>query len=502
MALRVAAQAWRRHGTVVLLNGVAMVDKRSASTQPRHASLRQRPQCRAAMAAAAAAAAAAAMAAAATASCAGEEKPGGGNSAAPPDDVRPVHGTTTKKWHFWKGRDDKFGDLTDLAIFGGSAYPELAADICRLLGMEVGKVELGTFADGECRVQILQTVLGKDVFIVSPTHTNTSLVELFLLVAAAKRSSAERITAVIPFYGYSRQDSRHFPKRETVAAADIALMLEAMGVDRVMSVDLHAGQIQGFFGPNTPMDHLMPTGVAAAYFSEIIQDMSDHGDHALALAGIDNRRVVVVAPQEGQVTRANTFKEKLSAYLGENSPWGVSMAFISRSSTKDRDAEEEEIHKHLIGDVKGSLCILVDDLVDTGSTLSNAVKMLHAAGAGKITAYASHGRFSQGGDKIVEGLDHLDFLVITNTLPHRDDSGAIVERKAGGKCRELTLAPLLAEAIYRIHKRIPFPELLYDEPNKAAPRAGDGARAAPPQPQGRIDPDADGGATADPFFEA
>ncbi|KAG5183854.1 phosphoribosyltransferase-like protein [Tribonema minus] len=464
--------------------------------------------------AAAAAAAAAMAAAAATAACTGEEKPGGGNSVAPPDDVRPVHGTTTKKWHFWKGRDDKFGDLTDLAIFGGSAYPELAADICRLLGMEVElgtyadgecrvqilqTVELGTFADGECRVQILQTVLGKDVFIVSPTHTNTSLVELFLLVAAAKRSSAERITAVIPFYGYSRQDSRHFPKRETVAAADIALMLEAMGVDRVMSVDLHAGQIQGFFGPNTPMDHLMPTGVAAAYFSEIIQEMSDHGDHALALAGIDNRRVVVVAPQEGQVTRANTFKEKLSAYLGENSVWG------------------EEIHKHLIGDVKGSLCILVDDLVDTGSTLSNAVKMLHAAGAGKITAYARkravtgaaareaaahHGRFSQGGDKIVEALDHLDFLVITNTLPHRDGSGAIVERKPGGKCRELTLAPLLAEAIYRIHKRIPFPELLYDEPNKAAPRAGDGARAPPPQPQGRIDPDADGGATADPFFEA
>ncbi|CAM9961632.1 unnamed protein product [Choristocarpus tenellus] len=154
-----------------------------------------------------------------------------------------MHGQTTKKWYFWKGRPSgEDASMDNMVIFGGSVYPEISRDICNLLGISPGRINLGRYADGECSVLIKDPILGKDVFIVTPTHTNDSLVELLLIVSAAKRSSAGSVIAVVPFYGYSRQDRRF--RREPIAAADIAHMLEAMGVDRVITVDLHSGQIQ------------------------------------------------------------------------------------------------------------------------------------------------------------------------------------------------------------------------------------------------------------------
>lgn len=369
-----------------------------------------------------------------------------------PPEAESVHGDTTKKWHFYQGRPEAEGQegVANLLIFGGSVYPELSADICKLLGMTPGRIQLGTYADGECSVLIGESVLGKDVIVVSPTHTNDSLVELLLIIGAARRASAGRITAVIPFFGYSRQDRRF--RREPIAAADVAHMLEAMGVDRIITVDLHSGQIQGFFSPNVPVDHLTPMGVAAAYLAEMVtEDMKTvGGSHE------PPSKIVVVAPQEGQVGRANAFRSRMERYV-DAIP--VSLAFIARSSTKKSD-EEEEVHKHCIGDVKGALCIIVDDLVDTGGTLDNAVRLLTSAGARKIVAFATHGRFSGGGEERVAEIPGLERLVICNTLPHRTPEGEIKDRPSTDRIRELSVAPLLAEAIYRVHKSMPFAELL------------------------------------------
>ncbi|CAM9248863.1 unnamed protein product [Ectocarpus fasciculatus] len=384
-----------------------------------------------------------------------------------------VHGKMTKKWYFFKGKPSTAEGVEHLRIFGGSVYPELSQDVCKLLGITEGKINLGRYADGECSVTIGETVVGKDVFIVSPTHSNDSLVEMLLTIAAARRSSAERITAVIPFYGYSRQDRRF--RREPIAAADVAHMLEAAGVDRVITIDLHSGQVQGFFKPTTPVDHLTPMGVAAAYLGELvteelkamaIEDGEGKGGAFETGGAVAKRlsqarpeeptRIVVVAPQEGQVGRANAFKSRIEQYV-ETTP--VGLAFIARSSTKKED-EEEEVHKHCIGDVKGALCIIVDDMVDTGGTLDNAVRLLKGAGARKILAFATHGRFSGGGEARCAEIPGLDCLVICNTLPHRTETGEIKDRSSCTKIRELSVAPLLAEAIYRVHKAMPFAELL------------------------------------------
>ncbi|CAM9130520.1 unnamed protein product [Chrysoparadoxa australica] len=358
---------------------------------------------------------------------------------------------TTKRWWFYSGKlDQSLVDRSKLVIFGGSSYPELAHDICELLGTEVGAVSLGRYADGECNVEMQEQVEGKEVFIVTNTNSNDGLVELLLMVSAAKRASAQHITAVLPFYGYARQDRRF--RREPLAAADVALMLEAMGVDRVLSVDMHSSQIQGFFSPDRPVDNIMPLGVASAYFAEIIGE-TDFDERGM------RRRVVVVAPQEGQVARAHMFKEHLRDYLekGDGDIPEVAIAFVARSETKARDEAEVQNHKHLIGDVAESFCILVDDLVDTGGTIENAVGLLKGAGAQQVAAFASHGRFSKGGLERVVALDALDFLVVTNTLPHRDARGQLIDWSSRGKVRQLSLAPLLAESI----KRAAYPELVH-----------------------------------------
>eukprot|EP00752_Nemacystus_decipiens_P011586 g10288.t1 len=359
----------------------------------------------------------------------------------------------TKKWYFFKGKPERPEGVAHLLIFGGSVYPELSQDVCKLLGIDEGKINLGRYADGECSVTIGETVVGKDVFVISPTHSNDSLVEMLLMIAAARRSSAERITAVIPFYGYARQDRRF--RREPIAAADVAHMLEAMGVDRIITIDLHSGQIQGFFKPTTPVDHLTPMGVAAAYLGELA---TDELNAMAAEDGVEEEptRIVVVAPQEGQVGRANAFKARIEKYV-DAAP--VGLAFIARSSTKKED-EDEEVHKHCIGDVRGALCIIVDDMVDTGGTLDNAVRLLKGAGARKVLAFATHGRFSGGGEARVAEIPDLDCLVICNTLPHRTRDGEIKGRAGCTKIRELSVAPLLAEAIYRVHREMPFAELL------------------------------------------
>jgi ribose-phosphate pyrophosphokinase len=365
-------------------------------------------------------------------------------------------GIMTQKMYYWGGTP-RNEDLKSLMILGGSQYPEMAAAIANLLGIKPARCTLGTYVDGECQIQVNDPILGRDVFLVSPTQSNSSLVELLLLISTMKRCGAKRITAVIPYYGYARQDRRY--KREPVAAADVALMLESMGVDRILTVDLHSGQIQGYFTPATPVDNVMPFGVAAGYFSEYIRELD------ATKKGLPGKRIAVVASQEGQVNRANAFAEKLQSLLGPE--FTVSLAFVTRSSssrdtTSTSTEKEDDVGKYLIGDVKGTMTIIVDDMVTTGATMQQAVKMLSRGGAARITAVATHARFSGRGEELIQKLDELEFLAVCNTVPHRDEAGRLIDWGRSGKIRELNLAPLLAEAVFRLHRGIPFPELVYD----------------------------------------
>jgi ribose-phosphate pyrophosphokinase len=304
--------------------------------------------------------------------------------------------------------------FTDFKIFSGTANPALAQEICDALGCPVGLAMIEGFADGETRLQIQENVRGADVFVVQPTcaPVDHHLMELLLMIDALKRSSADRITAVIPYYGYARQDRKDQP-RVPISAKLVASLLERAGADRVLAVDLHAAQIQGFF--DIPVDHLFAAPVLVEYFAR----KHERGD------------LIVISPDAGGVERARNFAKRLN----------VPLAIIDKRRT---DANVAEV-MNIIGDVHGKRCLMVDDLVDTAGTLVKGVEALLKAGAKSVTACASHAVLSgQAVEKIANSA--MVELVVTNSVP--------CSRVARGcqKIQVLSIAPLLARAIQSIHE--------------------------------------------------
>ncbi len=304
--------------------------------------------------------------------------------------------------------------FTDFKVFSGTANPALVDEVCESLGAPVGAAMIKRFADGETHLQIQENVRGADVFVIQPTCTpvDQHLMELLLLLDAFKRASAERITAVLPYYGYARQDRKDRP-RMPISAKLVASLLERAGANRVLAVDLHAAQIQGFF--DIPVDHLFSAPVMVEYFEERFPK----GDS------------IVVSPDAGGVERARSFAKRLNAPL----------AIIDKRRTEVNVAEVMNI----IGDVRGRHCLMVDDLVDTAGTLVKGVEALLSAGAKSVTACATHAVLS---GPAVERISNssLQELVVTNTIP-LSPAGA-----ACSKIRVLSIAQLLARAIQSIHE--------------------------------------------------
>ena len=303
---------------------------------------------------------------------------------------------------------------TDYKIFSGTANPALADEICESLGCPMGAAMVRTFADGETHVQIQENVRGADVFVVQPTCTpvDHNIMELLLMMDAFKRASAERITAVLPYYGYARQDRKDKP-RMPISAKLVASLLETAGANRVLALDLHAAQIQGFF--DIPVDHLFAAPVMIEYFEA-------HHKH---------ENLIVVSPDAGGVERARAFAKRLNAPL----------AIIDKRRTEVNVAEVMNI----IGDVEGKHCLVVDDLVDTGGTLVNGVDALLGQGATKVTACATHAVLSGPAVERIKS-SKLEELVVTNSIPLKPEAAAC------GKIRRLSVAPLLGRAIQSIHE--------------------------------------------------
>ena len=305
----------------------------------------------------------------------------------------------------------------DIKIFSGNAYPKAAEEIAKSLGLPVGKCTVGHFADGEVSVSLEESVRGSDVFIVQSTcnPVNDNLMELIIMIDAFRRASAGRITAVIPYFGYARQD-RKAKARDPISAKVVANMLVAAGADRVLTMDLHASQIQGFF--DIPVDHLMGAPILTPYFQPIVHHHEDE--------------YVAVSPDHGSVNRVRKFAEKLD----------IPLAIIDKRRPKANVSEVMNI----IGDVKGKKCIILDDMVDTAGTLCNAAKaLIEVGGALSVTACATHGPLS--GPAIQRIKDSvLEELVLLDTIPVSE------EKKAEcGKITVLPVAPVFAEAIERIY---------------------------------------------------
>mmetsp|Transcript_17384 Transcript_17384/g.37539 ORF Transcript_17384/g.37539 Transcript_17384/m.37539 type:complete len:491 (-) Transcript_17384:223-1695(-) len=310
-----------------------------------------------------------------------------------------------------------------LKLFSGNGNMGLSMEIAKLLGVNLGRATVSSFADGEINVMIHENVRGKDVYIIQPTcpPVNNNLMELLLMVSCLNRASARRVTVVIPYYGYARQD-RKMQARVPISAADVARLLESMGVDRVIAVDLHCGQIQGFFGPRVPVDNLDGGIVGIDHFG-----------------GKDLHNPVIVSPDAGGVYRAKKFKEGLAYKYGWEDA-GIAMIIKQRARAGSVDSMD------LVGDVKDCDCIIVDDMIDTAGTLCKAADVLVDKGARRVFAFASHGLLSgPGNDRIANSK--LEECVILNTIP------STPQRAANGKLVELSVAPLLAQTIFNIHAK-------------------------------------------------
>ena len=301
----------------------------------------------------------------------------------------------------------------ELKIFTGSAHPALGESIARYLGMPVGRAHLARFSDGEVWFQIQDNVRGADVFVVQPTGppVNENLMEMLLMLDAFKRSSASRLTTVLPYYGYGRQDRKDKP-RVPISAKLVADLLSTAGTDRVLTVDLHAAQIQGFF--DIPVDHLF----AAPVIIEHVQKM--------ALEDL-----VVVSPDAGGVERARAYAKRLDA----------SLAIVDKRRDQPNVAE---VH-HVIGDVEGRTALIVDDIVDTAGTLTKVAEAIKAAGAREVLASCTHPVLSGHAIERIE-RSPLAKLIVTDSLP------LAPEKLAGGRIVVLTIAELLARAIKNIHE--------------------------------------------------
>ncbi len=302
--------------------------------------------------------------------------------------------------------------MSKLKVFTGSAHPALAQMVVDRLGVPLGKAKVSKFSDGECAIELLEDVRGKDVFIIQPTcaPTNTNLMELILMADAMRRASAARVTAVVPYFGYARQDRRPRSARVPISARVVANMMARSGIDRVLTVDLHAEQIQGFF--DIPVDNV--------FGSPVLLDEITNQDY-------DNP--LVVSPDVGGVVRARAVAKQLNTDL----------AIIDKRREK---ANESQV-MHIIGDVTDRTCILVDDMCDTAGTLCKAADALKANGAKRIVAYATHPVLSGPAvDNIINSS--LDELIVTDTIPLSAAS------QACSSIRQLTMADLLAESVRRV----------------------------------------------------
>jgi len=316
----------------------------------------------------------------------------------------------------------------NLQILGGNAHPVLTQSICDYIGIPQAEVQVTSFADGETSVQILENVRGTDVFIVQPTcsPTNRNLMELLIMIDAARRASAKRITAVLPYFGYARQDRKDRP-RVPITAKLVANLIDVAGADRVLSIDLHTGQLQGFF--DIPVDHIF----AAPVFNDYLRSLD-----------FDSEKLVVISPDPGGGKRARAYGKLLNAPI----------AFIDKRRPKPNVSEALNV----VGDVKGKHAIITDDLADTGGTLAASAVALMNAGAVDVYACCTHAVLSgQAVEKICKSP--LKQLVVTDTIP--------LGEKACERFQVKSVASLLGEAIKSIHEETSVGRLFIDFQDKA-----------------------------------
>jgi ribose-phosphate pyrophosphokinase len=302
--------------------------------------------------------------------------------------------------------------LFNTVLFTGNANRELAQEISSSLGVELGRAKVGHFSDGEADIEIYQNVRARDVFVVQSTcaPTNEHLMELLIMVDALKRASARRITAVIPYFGYARQDRRSRSTRVPISAKVVANLLETVGVERVLTMDLHADQIQGFF--DIPVDNIYASPV-------LLADVKSK----------NYKDLVVISPDVGGVVRARALAKQL----------GCDLAIIDK---RRPTANVSEV-MHVIGEIEGRNCVIMDDMIDTAGTLVKAAEVLKERGAKRVYAYCTHAVFSGAAIERI-AKSQLDEVVITNTIPMNDAA------KANKKIRQLSVAFLFAETIRRI----------------------------------------------------
>ena len=307
-----------------------------------------------------------------------------------------------------------FEDGKKLKIFTGNANPALAKEIWDYLGLPLGEAFVGRFNNGEVQIMIDESVRGKDVFIIQPTSypVNDNLMELMVMADALKRASARHITAVVPYYGYARQD-RKTRGREPITAKLVANLMQTSGITRLVTIDLHAGQIQGFF--DVPVDHLYGASILAKYINE--KDLED---------------VIVVSPDLGGVTRARDLADRI----------GAPIAIIEKKRPEPGVAKV----MNLIGDVKGKNCIIVDDIVDTAGSLVEGAKALEAFGAKSVMAAVTHAVLTDPASERIAN-SNIKELIVTNTMP-------LPENCKLDNVTQLSVAPLLGEAIMRIFHEV------------------------------------------------
>jgi ribose-phosphate pyrophosphokinase len=315
--------------------------------------------------------------------------------------------------------------MSDMMLFRGNATPQLAEKLADHLDIPLGQARVETFSDGEINIEILENVRGKDVFIIQSTcrPTNDNLMELIVLSDALRRASAGRITAVVPYFGYARQDRRVRSARVPISAKIVADMMAAVGIDRVLTVDLHADQIQGFF--DIPVDNVYATPIMLDHINQ--QKFDD---------------VIVVSPDVGGVVRARAVAKLLE---------DADLAIIDKRRPRANEAKV----MHIIGDVDGKDCIIVDDMIDTAGTMAQAANALKEHGARKVVAYITHPVLSGNAIKNINNSS-LDKLVVTDTIPLSD------EALACDKIEVLSLSSMLAEAVRRVSEEESISSMFVD----------------------------------------
>ena len=338
--------------------------------------------------------------------------------------MRPETGQDKMNKDDYGGKREMISHGKEIKVFAGNSNPELAEHICSELYRTLGKADVAQFADGECSVSVFEPVRGKDVFIVQSTcnHVNDNLMELLIMIDAMRRASAGRITAVIPYFGYARQD-RKAKSRDPISAKLVANLITTAGADRVLTMDLHAAQIQGFF--DIPVDNLLGSHLFIKHFVNMF--------------GKGNEDVMVVSPDVGSTARVRAFSMKL----------GVNMAIVDKRREK---ANQSEV-MNIIGNVEGKTCILLDDIVDTAGSLCGAAKAIsEIGGAKKVYACATHGVLSGPAIERIEN-SCIEELLLLDTIPYPTD------KPACSKIKYISTAPVFAEAIRRIYEEVSISNL-------------------------------------------